>query len=237
MARAHTAADDHEPDSPNWHERAISRSLKAARSRAEERLKRFLDATFAIVAERGTTEFTIQDVVDRSKQSLRSFYEYFDGKDDLVLAMFEVTVREATEDIRRAVDAESDPLGRLHAYTTRLHEWCDPDVALHKRGSQHPLAISEFSMRLTKHPDRLTVVLRPLLRLLRELIEAAAQAGAIHVSDIHSAAAFVQQAVLYSWVANRLDPRKPDAAQNWELCLYGLGGVRSTPGKDERGDG
>src|SRR5207237_8747560 len=95
------------PAAPGWRERGTSRSLAAARSRAEERVQRCLDAAFELIDEKGTTGFTIQEVVDRSKQSLRGFYEYFDGKDDLVLALFEETIREADDDIRAAVDAES----------------------------------------------------------------------------------------------------------------------------------
>src|SRR5215813_12248807 len=106
---------------PNWRQRAVSRSLSAARSRAEQRVQRFLDAAFELIDEKGTTEFTIQEVVERSKQSLRSFYEYFDGKDDIVLALFEETVREAVADIRAAIEAESDPLSRLRAFAITLH--------------------------------------------------------------------------------------------------------------------
>jgi len=106
-------------EEPLWRQRAVSRSLNAARSRAEQRVQRFLDAAFELIDEKGTTEFTIQEVVDRSKQSLRSFYEYFDGKDELVLALFEETIREADDDIRTAVEAESDPLDRLLVSTAR----------------------------------------------------------------------------------------------------------------------
>src|SRR6185369_8972619 len=99
-----------DPDEASWRQRAVSRSLSAARSRAEQRVQRFLDAAFKLIDEKGTTEFTIQEVVDRSKQSLRSFYQYFDGKDELLLALFEETVRESMEDLRAVVDAETDPL-------------------------------------------------------------------------------------------------------------------------------
>src|SRR5690349_227936 len=118
MAGADPALDTSEP---GWRERAVSRSVHAARSRAEERVQKFLDAAFTLVDEKGSTEFTIQEVVDRSKQSLRSFYEYFDGKDELVLALFEESIREADDDIRAAVEAESDPLDRLRAFAIRLH--------------------------------------------------------------------------------------------------------------------
>ena len=79
-------------------------ACNAARSRAEQRVQRFLDAAFELIDEKGTTEFTIQEVIDRSKQSLRGFYQYFDGKDELLLALFEETVREATDDLQSVVD-------------------------------------------------------------------------------------------------------------------------------------
>src|SRR6476646_7932820 len=103
MAKADAAAtEETENGEPGWRERAVSRSLNAARSRAEERVQRFLDAAFELIDEKGSTEFTIQEVIERSKQSLRGFYEYFDSKDELVLALFEETVREALVDIREA---------------------------------------------------------------------------------------------------------------------------------------
>jgi AcrR family transcriptional regulator len=213
---------------PAWRERAVSRSLDAARSRAEERVQRFLDAAFALVDEKGTTEFTIQEVVDRSKQSLRGFYEYFDGKDELVLALFEETVREAETDISDTVEAATDPLERLRAFTIRLHEWCDPGETGRKHGHHNRRPISEFSMRLAgDHSERVRAALAPLAHRLRELVDAAAEAGAIHVTDPRRATALVQQTVMYSWFGNRLieDPKhRLTAEETWAFCLHGLGG-------------
>src|SRR3954466_13286691 len=115
-----------ESNEPAWRRRAVSRSLNSARSRAEQRAQRFLDAAFALIDEKGTTEFTIQEVIDRSKQSLRGFYQYFDGKDELLLALFEETIGEATGDLRTVVESESEPLACLRAFAIRLHEWCAP---------------------------------------------------------------------------------------------------------------
>src|SRR5215510_637213 len=138
---------------PAWRQRAVSRSLSAARSRAEQRVQRFLDAAFELIDEKGTTDFTIQEVVDHSKQSLRGFYQYFDGKDELLLALFEETTREASEDIRKFVESETEPIERLHAFTIRLHEWCEPPGTPRKRGSHNRRPIMEFSMQLAvSHP-------------------------------------------------------------------------------------
>jgi len=226
MAGAETAAAD--ANEPAWRERAVSRSLNAARSRAEQRVQRFLDAAFELIDEKGTTEFTIQEVIDRSKQSLRGFYEYFDGKDELVLALFEETVREAGEDIHQAVEAESNPLDRLRVCAIRLHEWCDPGEEPRKRGTHNRRAISEFSMHLAfNYSDRVRAALAPISRLLLELVHAADEAGAIHVADTRRARALVQQTVMCSWFGNRLveDPtQRLTAEETWEFCLRGLGG-------------
>ena len=217
-----------EANEPDWRERAVSRSLNAARSRAEQRVQRFLDAAFELIDEKGTTEFTIQEVVDRSKQSLRSFYEYFDGKDELVLALFEETIREADDDIRGAVETETDPLERLRAFVIRVHEWCDPIETPRKRGSHNRRAISEFSMHLAlNHSTRVRAALAPQTRLLCELVDAAASAGAIRVSETRRATALIQQSVMFSWFGNRLVENPKDrltAQETWEFCLHGLSG-------------
>jgi AcrR family transcriptional regulator len=225
MARTDSRRD---ADEPAWRQRAISRSLSAARTRAEKRLQRFLDAAFELVDEKGTTDFTIQEVVDRSKQSLRSFYQYFDGKDELLLALFEETTRSSMEDIREVIESETEPLARLRAFTIRLHEWCEPFETPRKRGSHNRLPISEFSLLLTvRHPERVAAVVAPLSRMLVELVDDAAAAGAIQVADTQRAGVLIQQTVMYSWLVNQLipNPRLHSSAEEiWEFCLHGLRG-------------
>jgi AcrR family transcriptional regulator len=202
--------------------------LHAARSRAEERVQRFMDAAFDLIDEKGTTDFTIQEVIDRSKQSLRGFYQYFDGKDELLLALFEDSVLESAADLHEVVGAESDPIARLRSFAIRLHEWCEPADTPRKPGRHNRRPISEFSVQLAvAHPERVKAALEPVSRMLLELVDDAAQSGAIKVADTRRAAALVQQAVMYSWFGNRLiqDPRKRiSAEETWEFCLHGLSG-------------
>jgi AcrR family transcriptional regulator len=220
-------APENEPNEPAWRERAVSRSLKAARSRAELRVQRYLDAAFSLIDEKGTTEFTIQEVVDRSKQSLRGFYECFDGKDELVLALFEETVREAYDDIRKQVDAETEPIVRLRAFVIRLHEWCDPADKQRRRGSHNRRPIAEFSRNVADaYSERVHAALAPQSHLLRELIEDAAKAGDLDIADSRRATALVQQTVMYSSFGNRLVDRRQrlTSEETWEFCRRGLGG-------------
>ena len=221
-------ADDLHDDEngPGWRQRAVSKSLSAARTRAEQRVQRLLDAAFDLIDERGTTEFTIQEVVDRSKQSLRGFYQYFDGKDELLFALLEETIRESIADLRAAVESESEPIARLRAFTIRLHEWCEPLGKGRKRGTHNRLPLSEFSLELAvRDPERLTAVMAPISRLLVELLDAAVAAGAVRVTETQRTAVLIQQTVMYSWLMNRLAQRiRVTAEDAWEFCLHGIGG-------------
>ena len=214
-------------DQPGWRQRAVSRSLSSARSRAEQRVQRLMTAAFELIDEKGTSDFTIQEVVDRSKQSLRAFYQYFDGKDELLFALLEECIRESLEDFRAAVDAETDPLARLRAFTIRLHEWCEPHGTKRKRGAHNRVPMSEFSMQLAlKDPESVGSATAPISRMLVELLDAAAAAGAIRVEDTRRTAMLMQQTVMYGWLMNRLAKgRARVTAENaWEFCLRGLGG-------------
>ena len=225
--RSRAMADEpQDGNGPGWRHRAVSKSLSAARTRAEQRVLGLLDAAFDLIDERGTTQFTIQEVVDHSKQSLRGFYQYFDSKDELLFALLEEVIRESLKDLQSAVDSETKPLERLRAFTIRLHEWCDPLGTRRKRGAHNRIPISEFSMQLAlKDPERLAAAMAPISRMLMDAIKTAA--GSLRVTDTQRAAMLIQQTVMYGWLMNRFVPdSKPrvTAEDAWEFCLHGLGG-------------
>ncbi len=81
--------DDEPATSPKWQERAVNRSLRAARERAISRGDQFIAAAADLLRTTGKADFTVQEVVDRSGLSLRSFYQHFATKDDLLAAVVE----------------------------------------------------------------------------------------------------------------------------------------------------
>lgn len=119
-------------EDPAWKQRAVERAVKAAKFRAAQRIERFLDAAKSIIAEKGSTDFTVQEVVDRSRQSLRSFYLQFDGKQELLLALLEDALSSSADDIRAAAGDEADPLNRLKVAVELLFEICRPDSATNR---------------------------------------------------------------------------------------------------------
>lgn len=159
-------------EEPAWKQRAVERSIKTAKLRAAQRVQRFLDAAQAIIIEKGSTDFTVQEVVDRSRQSLRSFYLQFDGKHELLLALFEDALSRSADQIRAATASHTDPIERLKVAVQLLFETSRPDPA-----AQRPL-FTDFAPRLlVSHPAEVKVAHAPLLVLLAELMEEASAAG------------------------------------------------------------
>src|ERR1700730_2616913 len=161
-------------EEPAWKQRAVERSIKTAKLRAAQRVQRFLDAAQSIIIEKGSTDFTVQEVVDRSRQSLRSFYLQFDGKHELLLALFEDALSRSADQIRAATANHSDPINRLRGAVQLLFEASRPDPT-----AKRPL-FTDFAPRLlVSHPAEVKVAHTPLLALLTELIEEAAEAGTL----------------------------------------------------------
>ena len=157
---------------PAWKQRAVERSTKAATLRAQERVERLLDAAQLIIAEQGSTDFTVQQVVDRSRQSLRSFYNHFDGKHELLLALFEEALRRAADQIQAAASVPTAPLDRLKVAVQLLFELSRPDPS-----ALRPL-FTDFGPQLrATHPTEVRAATAPLLQLLTDLMEQAAAEG------------------------------------------------------------
>jgi AcrR family transcriptional regulator len=209
-------------DEPTWKQRAVERSTRAAKLRAEQRVQRFLDAAQVIIAEKGSTDFTVQEVVDRSRQSLRSFYQHFDGKHELLLALFEDALRRATEQIRAAAQGQADPLGRLKVAVQLLFELSRPDPV-----ARRPLFTDFAPQLLLTHPAEVRVAHAPLLALLAELLTEASATGELRAGiDPRRAAALTMQTVMFvaqsAVVSDEDDPPVITSDEVWEFCAHGF---------------
>jgi AcrR family transcriptional regulator len=209
-------------DEPTWKQRAVERSTRAAKLRAEQRVQRFLDAAQVIIAEKGSTDFTVQEVVDRSRQSLRSFYQHFDGKHELLLALFEDALSRATEQIRAAAQGQADPLDRLKVAVQLLFELSRPDPA-----ARRPLFTDFAPQLLLSHPAEVRVAHAPLLTLLTELLTEASAAGELRAGvNPRRAAALTMQTVMFvaqsAVVSDEDDVPVITSDEVWEFCAHGL---------------
>ena len=210
-------------DEPSWKQRAVERSTRAAKLRAEQRVQRFLDAAQAIITDTGSTDFTVQDVVNRSSQSLRSFYQHFDGKHELLLALFEDALRRATGQIAAATDADAAPIDALRTAVQLLFELSRPDPGAHR-----PL-FTEFAPRLLlSHPAEVRRAYAPLLELLTTLTARAADAGQLRPgAEPRRVAALTMETVMFTaQTSGGADPdgivRPVTADEIWDFIAHGI---------------
>ena len=209
-------------DEPAWKQRAVERSTRAAKLRAEQRVERFLDAAQAIITEKGTTDFTVQEVVDRSRQSLRSFYQHFDGKHELLLALFEDALRRTADQIRAAGDGQSDPLQRLRIAVQLLFELSRPDPS-----AQRPLFTDFAPQLLISHPAEVKVAHAPLLELFAELMVDVEAAGRLRggLNPRRMAALTMQTAMFIAQSNGAPDDETVHpvtAEEAWDFCARGF---------------
>ncbi len=223
-------ANETASEATSWREMAVARSLDPARARAEQRVQRFLDAAMELMQASPDREFTVQEVVERSGQSLRSFYQYFAGKHELLLAMFEETVRGAAEQVLAGLDGTTDPLERLHRFTTEYYRICRPTRPGPKGSANAASVMADFAQQLlTKHPDEAARAFAPLVNAYEELLDQAAAAGGIRPGlDHRRITGVVLQAVMFNTFADTISAssvREPEPAAEglWELLLDGLG--------------
>ena len=103
-----------------WEERSTARVLHSARRRAVEQSRRIVAAAREIVAESGLDGLTVQKVRERTGLSLRAFYQRFVGKDDLLVAVFEETLRDAATTLAARTAAVADPVETLRMLVSRF---------------------------------------------------------------------------------------------------------------------
>ncbi len=208
-------------EEPAWKQRAVERSIKTAKLRAAQRVQRFLDAAQSIIIEKGSTDFTVQEVVDRSRQSLRSFYLQFDGKHELLLALFEDALSRSADQIRAATAGQMDPIDRLKVAIEMLFESTRPDPT-----AKRPLFTDIASRLLVSHPSEVKVAHVPLLVLLTELMQEASDAGKLRptINPRRMAAMTMQTVMFVAQSSGSEDVAiKPISAQEvWDFVAHGF---------------
>jgi AcrR family transcriptional regulator len=214
-------------------ELAVARSLDSARARAENRLQRFLDAALELMNEgEPHKDFTVQEVVERSGQSLRLFYQYFSGKHELLLALFEETVRSSTEFLRQRIADENDALGRLHRFVVEYYRLCRPAPGGDPIDwtPTAPMLVDFAQQLLTRHPTEAAQAFSPLVSLFSEVLDEAAGAGAIRpelrrgtiVGMVLEAIMFNTFSATIGGTSIRAETADP-AEELWDLILHGVG--------------
>lgn len=201
--------DDPTPAVVAWRDRALERSLGDVRARSVERMERLVDAARELAAETGSASFTVQQVVGRAGLSLKSFYRYFGGKDDLLLALIEQDCALGALFLAEMIDRHRSPVDRIEAWVTGLFR-------LMAAGAESYVAVlgREHHRLSEARPDELDAAVAPFVDLLVAELAAARTAGVVHRDDPRREAELVFDLVLARIHRLVLHARPPDGARN-----------------------
>jgi AcrR family transcriptional regulator len=208
-----------------WEQRTLDRSLDDARRRALGKSQRFVRAAAEIVIETGSLAFTVQEVVDRSKMSLGSFYRAFAGKDELLLALFEESVAHGAALQQELIADITDPLEQIRTCLT----WLAQPRALAGEGDTpgiRGIITLQFTLAATRPAD-LAQALEPQLRIFLDPVERGIATGQIRadipgrrLAEILLSLAMdaAQSSILRAGVLDDADA----PGDLWKFCSEGL---------------
>jgi AcrR family transcriptional regulator len=206
----------------DWQRRVVGRSLRGAAERSVDRGMSLIRAAATVLDRSNGDDITVQEVADEAGQSLRTLYQYFESKDDLLLAVFEEAMRTYARLIEEAIADLSDPLERLAGAMVAAVRM--PEVS----GSGLDRGLIRLRLKLTEaRPDMVGRAQLAMTSLLSDLISAAASAGQIELNDPEGStflilsvnAAFITAAT----VGNDTGVPPPDLFGITSFCLRGLG--------------
>jgi AcrR family transcriptional regulator len=174
--------------------------------------------------ERRSTEFTLQDVAERARTSLRAIYDHFGNRDDFVLAVFEDAIAEAAGPLSSAVATAAGAPAKLRAYVEHLF-----DATF---GSEHPEmpALIALHMELARtNPSALARVLAPQQAVLVDLLDRGAADGTIRTDvDPDTLAMMVSLTLISALHMNALGSHLGSAVDAETLVRYCLAAVGGT---------
>lgn len=201
----------------------LSPILPAAVGDAEQdRTRRLIAAAHELLDEAGLEGLTIRAVLARTGLARRAFYERFQGKDDLVLAVFDATLRAAAHQFRAMTVDAVGPAEALEGVVrgivlgqAQLGQM--PVGGAHLRSA----ALSREHLRLAQQrPAELKAALEPLLDLMSGYIAQGMEVGVFRKADPS-----LQARLIYNLVSTTVhtllleeEGRAPDRAEREALA-------------------
>ena len=191
------------------------------------RADRFIKTAVEILGETGRTDFTVQEIVARSKTSLRAFYQHFSSKDELLLALFDRTMAQVAQ-LWRDETTGLDSTSALKLVIDRVGQ--QPESTTQDSLNR---ALSLYNQHLAEtRPREYARVLSPLHQLIRDIVGQGITEGVFNPGlDVGAAAAIVLQTIVGAqrlhWLGTELNGTPIDGGQLYDFCSRALG-IRET---------
>lgn len=200
--------------------------FRSAGPQAQSRRENFIKTTIAVLGETGRTDFTVQEIVERSRTSLRAFYQHFSTKDELLLALFDEVMGQSA----RAWRYETAELNS----TAALRVLIDRVSAQPESTTQHSInrALTLYNQHLAEtRPREYARILSPFHQLIAEIIDRgiAEQTFSSNL-EVEITAAIVMQTMLDALrlhsIGAELAGEPVTSNHLFEFCMRALGVAR-----------
>jgi AcrR family transcriptional regulator len=216
----------------DWQRRVVDRSLDSARRRSVDRGARLIRAAAKVLERTNGESLTVQEVADEAGQSLRTLYQYFASKDDLLLAVYEEAVATHARILVAAIAPLDEPVERLAGSliaSTRL-------PALHAKAGVDR-GLSRLRLQLAQaDPGLIARSQEPVTDVYRGLVEAAFAATPARLG-VEEGTWFVlatrSPLSLSLTLGNEFAVGLPDPVDLSVFCLGGLGIERERSWHDD----
>ena len=188
----------------------------------ESRTSRFMKSALAILGETGRTDFTVLEVVERSKTSLRSFYQHFSTKDELLLALIDKIMAESAKHWREETDGLDGPTA-----LRRLIDRITMPASSSKQDSINR-GLTFYNDHLAETlPSEYARVLSPLHQLIQDILNRGIVEGTFRSGlDVQTSAALIMQSVLGAMrlrsLGVELNGVPIDGDHIYDFCVRGL---------------
>lgn len=161
-----------------------------------------MKSALAILGETGRTDFTVLEVAERSKTSLRSFYQHFTSKDELLLALVDKVMSESTQQWRAAIDGLAAQVA-----LQQLIELITTPASTSKQDSINR-GLTFYNDRLAESlPSDYARVISPLHGLIQDILKCGIAEGAFREGiDVETHSTLIMQSVLGAMRLSSLGP-------------------------------
>ena len=187
-----------------------------------DRARRFMRSALDILGETGRTDFTVLEVVERSKTSLRAFYQHFSTKDELLLALIGKMMTESTRGWR----TDTDGLDAAEALRVLIAKVTAPASSSTQDSINRGLTF--YNDHLAESlPREYAAVLTPLHQLITDILRRGIHAGTFRSDiEVHPTAALIMQSMLGAMrlraLSDELGGAPVDGEHIYQFCVRGL---------------
>ncbi len=203
--------------------KASGRSTETVGAETEPRERRFMRSALAILGETGRTDFTVLEVVERSKTSLRSFYQHFSTKDELLLALIDKIMSEST----RVWREDTNGLPPVAALRELINRMCTPaETTTQDRVNR---GLTYYNDHLAEAlPREYARVLSPVHELIKDIINRGIADGSFRKDiEVDATAALIMQTALGAMrlqvLGAELNGVPVEADHIYDFCVGALG--------------